>query len=165
MLIRLCLPILFALFASGANAQQKGNPSIPCFQSLAGDPRFAPIRDKVSLGGDMEELRRHARIGERPNAQEAAALAIWKTERETCNRLEAPYYATRDAGIRELAREHFAATQAALAELQRGKTTYGEYARRRIELYEAVTSRIEQVRKSILPEKPIRRAPEKQGPG
>lgn len=151
---RLCLLTLLALCSSHANSQQKGNPALPCFQALAGDPRFAAIKDKVALDGTMEEMRRTTAGTGRPGPQERPVLEAWKGAREECHQLEQPYYATRDTEIQRLAREHFAAVQALIAELQAGAISYGDFGKRRIELYETVNRDIEKVRQRILPAKP-----------
>jgi hypothetical protein len=49
MLPRLYVLALLALCSSHAISQQNGNPALPCFQGLAGDPRFAAIKDKESV--------------------------------------------------------------------------------------------------------------------
>ena len=152
--VRLCFLALLAMLSGAAQAQAKGNPAMPCYRALSDDARFALIREKVALGPTTDELRRAARSAERPTPQEGAALAVWRKARETCHQQELPYYATRDAEIQSLAREHFAAVQALIGELQAGALTYGDFGKRRIELYETVTSRIEKVRKDILPAKP-----------
>jgi hypothetical protein len=161
MLFRLCLLTLLATVCSTAIAQQKGNPALPCYHALAGDPRFAPIRDKVALGGSVDELRRMTAGGGRASQPEGAALAAWRTARETCHQQELPYYATRDLEIQALAREHFAAVQALIAELQAGALTYGEFGKRRLALYEKVNRDIDRVRQDILPSKPIRQTIDK----
>ena len=91
---------------------------------------------------------------ERASEAEAPAIAAWRSARDACHRLEADYYATRDIEIQAFAREHFVAVQALIAELQSGKLSYGDFGRRRVELFEKVTRQIEEVRKSILPQKP-----------
>jgi len=154
MLPRLCLLTLLALCSSTAISQQKGNPALPCFHALAGDPRFAAIKDKVALGGTMEEMRRMTTSTDRAGAQEQPALDGWKRAREECQWLELPYYASRDLEIQRLAREHFAGVQALIAELQSGALRYGDFGKRRIELYEKVNRDIEKVRQRILPPKP-----------
>ena len=153
MLARLCLLILLELGSGTASSQQKGNPALPCYQALAGDARFAPLRDKVALGGDRNEMRRMTKSADRASAQEGAALAAWRNARAECHKQELPYFATRDTRIQALAREHFAAVQALIAELQAGALSYGEFGRRRIDLVERVTARIEEVRQGILPPK------------
>ncbi len=154
MLPRLCLLTLLAFCSSTAISQQKGNPARPCFHALAGDARFAAVKDKVALGGTLEEMRRMTASTDRAGPQELPALDGWKSAREECRRLELPYYATRDLEIQRLAREHFAAVQALIAELQSGALRYGDFGKRRIELYEKVNRDIEQVRQRILPAKP-----------
>ena len=154
MLPRLCLLTLLAFCSGTAIPQQKGNPALPCFHALAGDARFAAIKDKVALGGTLDEMRRTSTGAERPGPQERPVLEAWKGAREECHRLELPYYATRDLEIQRLAREHFAAVQALIGELQAGKLTYDDFGKRRIALYEKVNRDIEKVRQSILPAKP-----------
>jgi len=161
MLSRLCLLTLLAFCSSTAISQQTGNPALPCFYALAGDPRFAAIKDRVALGGTMEEMRRMTASTDRAGAQEQPALDGWKSAREECHRLERPYYATRDLEIQRLAREHFAAVQALITELQSGALRYGDFGKRRIELHEKVNRDIEKVRQRILPDKPIRLTPDK----
>ena len=142
-----------ALWGAAACAQTKGNPAMPCFRALADDPRFAAIKGKVALGGDIEEMRRLTKNVERASAQDAPVIAAWKDARADCHRLEAGYYGTREARIRELAEEHFAALQALIAELRAGKISYGDFGRRRIELYETLQVRVEAIRREILPAK------------
>lgn len=161
MLPHLGVLTLLALFSNPAISQQKGNPALPCFHALAGDPRFAAIKDKVALGGTLDEMRRMATGTERPGPQERPVLEAWKGARAECRRLELPYYATRDVEIQALAREHFAAVQALIGELQAGTWTYDEFGRRRLALYEKVNRDIDKVRQSILPAKPIRQTPDK----
>jgi hypothetical protein len=153
---RICLPILLAI-SSIAAGQTTGNPALPCFNALTGDARFAAIKDKVALGGTMEELRRSASSTGRAGPQEKPVLETWKAAREECRRLELPYYATRDLEIQRLAREHFDAVQVLIAELQAGALSYGDFAKRRIELFEKVNRDIETVRLRILPAKPTPR--------
>ena len=157
--IRICVCLWLALMPWAALSQQKGNPAAPCFRALADDARFAPIRDKVALGGSIEEMRSRTSSNERAKGEEGAALGAWRSAREGCHRQEAGYYATRDVQIQALAREHFAAVQSLIGDLQAGKLSYGEFGRRRVELYEQVTRQIEEVRRAILPPKPVPQAP------
>ena len=99
-------------------------------------------------------MRAYTKSGERASAQEAPALGAWKAAREACHQQELPYYATRDIGIQAAAREHFAALQALIDQLAGGALTYGEFGRRRIELYDTLNSRVEKIRKDIIPPKP-----------
>lgn len=103
----------------------------------------------------MDEMRRMTNSGDRASPPEAAALAAWMRAREACHQQELPYYATRDLGMQVLALDHFAAVQALIAELQAGALSYGEFGKRRVELYEKVNRDIDRVRQSILPAKPI----------
>lgn len=154
MIARLCVFALLALPAA-ASAQQKPNPARPCYDALADDARFAPIRDKVALSGFAAEgLRAFTKSSDRASAQEAPALGAWKAAREACHQQELPYFATRDVEIQAAAREHFASLQALIDRLQAGAMTYGEFGRRRIELYENLSARVEKVRKEIIPPKP-----------
>jgi len=148
--------LLAVVLLSGAvaHAQPKGNPAMPCFRALADDPRFASVKDKVSLSGTtMDEMRRMTTSGERASAQEAPVLAAWKDARADCHRLETDYFASRDARIQEFALAHFAALQNLIVDLQSGKITYGDFGRRRIELYEKLQLNVEAVRREILPPK------------
>jgi len=158
---RLCLLSLLGVVSGAAIAQQQGNPAMPCYQALADDPRFAAIRDKVALGGNLEEMRRMTKSGERASQQETSALAAWRSARQACHQQELPYYATRDADIQALARDHFAALQGLIADLQKGALTYGEFGKRRIDLYDTLNARIEKVRQGIIPAKPIPHPPGK----
>lgn len=161
MIVRLCVLALFALPAAG-QAQPAGNPARPCYDALAGDARFASIRDKVALSGFAAEgLRAYTGIAERAGPEERPVLGAWKNAREACHQKELPYFATRDVGIQAAAREHFAALQALIDQLAGGAMTYGEFGRRRIELYDALNSRVEKVRKDILPPKPVPHTPTK----
>lgn len=153
---RLCVLLLGAFCIGAAIAQSKGNPAMPCYQALAGDARFLSIRQKVALGGGIDEMRRFSSSSERPTPAERAALAEWRTARESCHRLEADYIATRDTQIQALVRDYYAEIHASISELASGKLTYGEFGRRRIGLYEKVHREIEAVRRRILPPEPIR---------
>jgi hypothetical protein len=155
MRIRVAL-LLFTLAPLGAGAQPKGNPAMPCFRALADDARFATLRGKVALGPDRDQTRSFITSTERPTGTDSEALAAWRATRDDCLQLELPYYATRDTEIQALARRHFAAVQALIAELQAGKLSYGEFGRRRTELYENVHRDIEAVRRRILPPEPVR---------
>jgi hypothetical protein len=152
--------IFLVLAAPASVAQTSGNPAIPCYRALTDDPRLAAIRDKVALGGDAEDMRRLSALPGRPSPLEAEALVAWKVEREACHRRELPYYATRDAEIRVLAQRHFSALQAAIDELSAGRLTYGEFSKRRIALYEKLNQDIEDVRRAILPPKPVPKKPD-----
>ena len=105
------------------------------------------------MAGADAEMRLMTTRSDRASREEAEVLAAWRSAREACHKQELHYYATRDAEIDALAREHFAAVQALITELQGGTLTYGEFSRRRIELYQKVNSRIERVRKDVLPPK------------
>ena len=152
---RLCLPMLLAMCSSFAMAQQSANPAATCYEALSADPGLAPIRGKVALGGAPDEMRRMTTSAERASAQDAPVLAAWRGARDACHRLETDYLAKRDERIATLAQEHFAALQAMIAELESGKLTYGEFGRRRMGLYEKISSRIEEIRQSIRPPKII----------
>jgi len=154
MIVRLCVLTLLVLIPWCAHSQQKGNPAMPCYRALPDDPRFAPIRQKVALGPVTDERHDLTSISERASRQEASAIATWRDAREACHRLEADYFATRDAGIQALARESFAAVQALINELQSGKLSYGEFSRRRTAEYERLMRKVEEIRRSILPAKP-----------
>jgi hypothetical protein len=148
---------LLLFVAETAHAQdKKGNPAMPCFRALADDARFASIRGKVALGPDRDsETQRLARITERASEQDKPLLATWRSAREACHQKELPYYATRDSEIALLARRHFDAVQSLIGELRDAKITYGEFSTRRAALYEKVNRDIDEVRRSILPAKPI----------
>lgn len=146
---------LLAALSCSAIAQPKANPAMPCYQALAGDPQFAAIKDKVALGGTVEEMRRKTASADRASPQERPVLDAWRSAREMCHRQELPYYATRDVEIQALAREHFAAVQALIAELQSGAISYGDFGKRRVALHEKVNADIERVRQAILPPKPV----------
>ena len=155
MIDRLCVLAILALCSGAANSQLQGNPAAPCYESLAEDARFSPIREKVALGGALDGMRRMTASGERAGAQDGPVLAAWRNARDACHRLEAEYFAKRDEGVATLAREHFSAVQALIAELQSGNLTYGEFSKRRLGLYEKTSSRIEEIRRSVLPPKTI----------
>lgn len=153
MRIRIVLAV-FALVPATAGAQPKGNPAMPCYQALESDARFSSIRQKVALGGAIDEMRKFTGSGERPTAAESAALSEWGTARESCQRLEADYIATRDTQIQALVRKYYAAVHSLIGELASGKLTYGDFGRRRLDLYESTNARIEERRREILPAKP-----------
>lgn len=144
---------LLLVCSSTAISQQQGNPAMPCYRALAEDSRFAVIRDKVALGGSIEEIRRMTKSAERPSREEMPALAAWKSARAECHKAERPYLATRDTEMASVAREYFASVQALIGELQAGALSYGEFGRRRVELYERFTRRLDEIRRSILPPK------------
>ena len=143
----------FSLYFSAALAQQKSNPAALCYQALASDPRFVAIREKVALGGSIDEMRSFTKSTERASGQEAPALAAWRDARAECHGLEKGYYATRDAEIQVLALKHFTAVQSLISELQSAGISYGEFGRRRLDLYEKLTANIEEIRRRILPPK------------
>jgi hypothetical protein len=151
--------LLLILAPVTAGGQPKGNPAMPCFRALADDARFAALRGKVALGPDRDQLRSFTTSTERPTGTESDALGAWKGAREDCHQLELPYYASRDTEIQALARQHFAAVQSLIAELQSRRLAYGEFGRRRVELYEKVNRDIEAVRRRILPPEPVRQKP------
>jgi hypothetical protein len=151
MLTRLYLLILLLSCTNIAISQQKANPAMPCYQALSSEPQFATIREKVSLGGVMDEMRRMTKSSDRANQQEASALATWRDAREKCHQQEVFYFATRDSKIEALARDHFAAVQTLITDLQAGNLTYGEFSKRRIEVYESASDRIEKVRQAVIP--------------
>ena len=157
MLTRLSLVALLAMCPGAASSQQKENPARSCYQALAENPRLAPIREKVSLGGNLDEMRRLTRSGDRASQQEGAALAAWRNARGDCHQLELPYFATRDSEIGALSRGHFDSLQALILGLETGALTYGEFGARRVDLYERTTSRIEAVRRRISPQYTCRR--------
>jgi hypothetical protein len=146
--------VALALVGGVAHAQQqRPNPALPCFLALADDPRFALIRGKVALGGTIDEIRRLATSPERPGPQEVPVIGAWREARDACNKLEGPYLEGRDGDIVAAVREHYASVQALIGRLQAGAMTYGEFGKRRVALYDKTTSRVEEIRKSILPPK------------
>ncbi len=151
---RICLAALLATVSGAAGAQGTGNPAMPCFRALADDARFASLRGKVALAGALNEMNSLTTSAERPTPPESAALGEWKSARDSCHLLEIPYFATRDTQIQALARDYFAAVQGLIVELQAGKLSYGDFGKRRLDLYEKVNLRFEEVRRSILPPKP-----------
>ncbi|MCC6212609.1 MAG: hypothetical protein IT513_16365 [Burkholderiales bacterium] len=156
---RHCILLLLATTCGAAGAQGTGNPAMPCFRALVEDARFASLRGKVALGGALDELNSLTSSADRPTPLERVALGEWKSARDSCHRLEIPYFATRDTQIQALARDYFAAVQALIVELQGGKLSYGDFGRRRLDLYEKANLRFEEVRRSILPSKPGTRQP------
>jgi predicted Zn-dependent protease len=147
---------LIAVIPTVASAQPKGNPAMPCYQALADDPRFAPIREKVVLGpATRSETQRVAQIAERSSEREKPAIAAWRAAREQCHQQEKPYLETRDTQIQETVYRYFAAVQALIGELEAGRVTYGEFGKRRMDLYDKLDRDVENIRKSILPSKPI----------
>ncbi len=155
MRVRPCVSLLLVLAPVAADCQEsKGNPAMSCYRALADDSRFAPIRDKVVLGPATEkETRRVAKIAERASEQEKAAIAAWRGAREVCYQKELPYYATRDNEIQAAARRYFASLQALIGELEAGKLSYGDFGRRRMDLYDKFNRDVEEIRKAILPPK------------
>jgi len=147
----LYLPMLLAMCSGAAIAQQSANPAASCYEGLSADARFAQIHDKVALGGTLDEMRRMTTSTERASAREAPVIAAWRNARDACHRMEKEYFAKRDATISGLALEHFAALQAMITELESGKLAYGEFGKRRLELYERTSSRIAEIRESIKP--------------
>ena len=162
--MKLLLPILLlTLFPVAASSQdRKGNPAMPCYRALADDARFASIKDKVILGpATSSEAQRVARIAERASEQETPVIAAWRTAREECHRLEKPYFATRDTEIQATAYRYFAAVQALIRDLEAGKVAYGEFGRRRMDLYDKFNRDVEELRRNIIPPKPISPVPTK----
>lgn len=163
--MRLFGPIAVSVLAgifTPALAQQKGNPAMPCYEALAGDARFAVLRDKVILGPtNRADSQRIAKNTERPTREEAAAISQWRLAREECHKIETPYYATRDTEIQATVNQYFANLQGQVRELEVGKLTYGEFEKRRFELYEKVSRDVESIRKDIVPstQKPIQQTP------
>lgn len=150
------LVALAALACGGALAQDKQgrtNPAVPCYAALAEEARFAPLRGKVALSGATGEIRGLTTSAQRPSPQEASLLTAWREAREACNKLEAPYLEGRETGIVATVKEHFASVQTLIGQLQAGAMTYGEFGKRRLELYERTTRRVEQLQKEILPPK------------
>lgn len=151
---RLLAGVLLAQFAGLALGWQANNPASPCYAALAQDSRFASIRDKVALGGSVQEMRGMAKIADRANAAEQFEVGAWRAARADCHKLEQPYYASVDVNVGGAALEHFAAVQKLTTALAAGTLTYGEFSRRRLELGEPVEQKIEALRKQILPPKP-----------
>ena len=147
---------LLVLFCAAAHAQQQHNPAMPCFAALADDPKFVAIRNKVALGaGTAADAQRLAKIAERPTGDEKPVIRAWRAAREECHALEKPYFATRDNEIQAAALRHFGAQQALVGDLEAAKLTYGDFARKRWELYEKLSRDVEEIRKRILPPKAI----------
>ena len=95
-----------------------------------------------------------AQSAERASEREKPAIAAWRAAREQCHRQEKSYIATRDTQIQATVYRYFAAVQALIGELEEGKLTYGEFGKRRMDLYDKLDRDVENIRQSILPPKP-----------
>jgi hypothetical protein len=152
--MRVFLALALAMACALAQSQQqRSNPALPCYLGLTDDPRFVLVRGKVALGGTIDEIQRLPARDERPSPQEIPVLGLWRDAREACNKLEQPYLEGRDGDIVATVRQHYASVQALIGQLQAGSMTYGEFGKRRVELYERTTRRVEELRKSIVPPK------------
>ena len=128
-----CSAILALAASFGAAAQSPVTAG--CLQELAFEPRLSIIANKV----DVVHAAAHSQAPDRvATAEERAAVGLWLHLRNECFEFGA---AQRRAAYKPqdnaFTRAMFVFEQRLVAELQRGRVTYAEFNRRRLELVEA----------------------------
>jgi len=136
----ICTGIL-ALASCGAFAQDAAadmnDPTVRCNDSLATNPRFSVIADKMMLGYAGTPRRAVHRTA---TAQERNAIGQWIEARKACFeagvKFRRTYLKTEEAAY---ARSVFVFHQMAVIRLREGKTTYADFNQQTLKLAVAAT--------------------------
>lgn len=115
------------------------DPTDACVDALADDPRFAPVRSKVELGRvDRSDFALFS-INERVAPGERPVIAAWVKARHQCYEAGEPWRSRHLfpelANMLARYQGHFISMA---AQLHSGEITYGDFAKKRLDLGMAV---------------------------
>lgn len=114
-----------------------------CISDLTSDPDFQPIKNKVALGAISEQTFGMLANEAIPTPDEAQAISKWGTKREQCLK---SYPLPSNNPYRQNLIDGFNATQLLVLKLYKSNLSYGEFAKQRQEIANAVEDSNEQIR-------------------
>jgi len=111
-------------------------PTADCMQRLTHDVRLQALDRKVALGLGDEATPALLALDRTATVMERVALRLWMELRQECFALGAAHRAAAHAELPLLADRMFSAQQQLLGELREGRASFGEFNRRRLELWQ-----------------------------
>jgi hypothetical protein len=111
-------------------------PTAACMQQLAHDWRLQSLNHKVALGLADEAMPAMLALERRPTAEESSALGLWLELRQGCFAVGADHRVAAHTSLPLLAGRMFGVQQRLVGELRDGRTTFGEFNRRRLEAWQ-----------------------------
>jgi hypothetical protein len=111
-------------------------PTADCMQQLAQDATLQALEGKVALGLGDETTPALLSLERRPTAEESAALGLWLELRQKCYALGAAHREATHTSLPLLAGRMFGVQQRLVGELRDGRTTFGEFNRRRLDAWQ-----------------------------
>ena len=129
--------VLTLTFSQLAAAGGDLYPTAECMQQLTHDVRLQALDRKVALGLGDEATPALLALDRTATVMERVALRQWMELRQECFALGAAHRAAAHAELPLLADRMFDAQQRLLGELREGRTSFGEFNRRRLELWQA----------------------------
>jgi hypothetical protein len=108
-------------------------PTAECMQQLKHDWRLQSLEHKVALGLVDEATPAMLALERRPTAEESSALGLWLELRQGCYAVGAAHREAAHTALPLLAGRMFGVQQRLVGELRDGRTSFGEFNRRRLE--------------------------------
>ena len=139
---RLAISVISALLSVQVCTAKAGDASEECYKSLETRRELSPLKDKVALAS-ADDQNFSMLIGkERVKRSEKKALEQWLNLLSGCFRLGAEERHALPSVARRVEEDAADAVQEAGLLLYEGKTTYGEFAKRRKEIAAISSSRL-----------------------
>ena len=129
--------VLALTFSQLAAAGGDLYPTAECMQQLTRDVRLQALDRKVVLGLGDETTPALLALDRTATVMERVALRLWMELRQECFALGGAHRAAAHAELPLLADRMFDTQQRLLGELREGRTSFGEFNRRRLELWQA----------------------------
>jgi hypothetical protein len=135
-MLKTSIVVLALAFSQLATAGGDADPTAGCMQGLAQDARLQVLHRKVDLGvGDQATPAMLALEG-RAAPEDSAALGVWMELRQKCYARGAAYRAAAHTSLPLLAGRMFGVQQRLVGEVRDGRTSFGEFNRRRLEAWQ-----------------------------
>jgi hypothetical protein len=128
--------VLALTFSQLATAGGDLYPTADCMQQLTHDVRLQALERKVALGLGDQATPALLALDRRATVEESAALVLWMELRQKCFALGADHRSAAHTSLPLLAGRMFGVQQRLVGELRDGRTTFGEFNRRRLELWQ-----------------------------
>ena len=128
-----CLLLAACATTPNQHADLPPDPGQSCVRSLVGDQEFAPIANKMAIGGVSAQTFEMLSATLRLDDTEKPIVAKWVAARQRCFSLTSQWAQQNEMpAILWAARaQEFTETMNLSADLYNGKITYGEFAQRR----------------------------------
>ena len=130
------IAVLTLTFSQLAAAGGDLYPTADCMQQLVQDVRLQALDRNVALGLGDETTPAMLALERRPTADESAALGLWMELRQKCYALGAAHREAAHTSLPLLAGRMFGVQQRLIGELRDGRTSFGEFNRRRLDAWQ-----------------------------